>query len=97
MKTTLLTALAVPFMLAIPVVAHADPSGPPSIFTPKQECDSTRSMVNLVHKLRPDAKTSDQIVDAYNQILIQQGYRPLVDIAGMKQYTKNHMQSCNIH
>jgi len=91
-----MTVLAIPLMIAAPVVAHADPGGPPAIFNPQQQCDSTRSMVNFVHKLRPDAKTPDQIVDAYNQILIQQGYQPLVEIDSMKQFTKDHMKSCNI-
>jgi hypothetical protein len=101
-KTILLTALAVPFMLAIPVVAHADPSGPPSIFTPKQACDSTRSMVNLVHKTRPDAKTADQIVKVYDQILAQEGanlktlYPNQESRDRFVQFTRDHMKSCNI-
>ena len=103
MKKTLFTALAVPFMIAIPVVAHADPGGPPAIFTPQQVCDSTGKMVKLVHQRRPDAKTPDQILDAYDQILAQGGVDMHVlypdqrtkDIS--RKISKENMTRCNLH
>ncbi|MGF6887475.1 hypothetical protein ABIA39_005984 [Nocardia sp. GAS34] len=102
MKTTLFTALAVPFMFAIPVVAHADPSGPPSIFSPQQECDSTRTLVNNVHKFNPNLKTPDQIVDAYIKLQKLDGLNPVTDPRDpnnnrLRQFTRDHMKSCNIH
>lgn len=103
MKKILLAALAVPFVIAIPVVAHADPGGPPAIFTPQQECDTVSKMVNLVHKQRPDAKTPEQIVDAYDQILAQHGIDPRKsyprpeDRVGFVQFTRDNMKRCNIH
>ncbi|WP_216894499.1 hypothetical protein [Nocardia alni] len=73
MKTVLLTALAVPLITAIPVVAHADPGGPPAIFTPKQECDTERGAYNAIRKQLPPGATPEQIVDAQVKLLTDEG------------------------
>ncbi len=73
MRTLLLTALAVPLITAIPVAAHADPGGPPSIFTPKQECDSERGAYNAIRKQLPPGATPEQVVDAQVGLLTKEG------------------------
>ncbi|MFI5780172.1 hypothetical protein [Nocardia sp. NPDC051570] len=72
MKAALLTALAVPLMIAAPAIAHADEGDPPPIFTRQEQCDTTKSFVDAVRKQRPDA-TPEQIADAYTRIMDSHG------------------------
>lgn len=98
MKKTLLAALAVPFVIAIPVVAHASP--PPSIFTPQQECDSTRKLIDSARKINPNARTADQVVDTFIKMKKLEGLEPDPTDPNeneLRQFTKDNMKRCNIH
>jgi hypothetical protein len=98
-RTALLTALAVPLISAIPVVAHADPGGPPAIFTPQQECDTVRGSYNAIRKDLPPNATLDQIANAYTKLLTDEGaYKglPPNTAANDRQFFVQHVHSCHI-
>ncbi|MFF2085117.1 hypothetical protein ACFVVM_15180 [Nocardia sp. NPDC058176] len=54
--------LAVSVLAFAPAFAHADP--PPPIFTPEEQCDTTRDLVNNIRAAKPDA-TPEEIADAF--------------------------------
>ena len=100
MKTALLTVLAVPLFIAIPVVAQASP--PPQIFTPQQECDATKAMVQMERKKNPHF-TPQQMTDDYMTFLDQQGAfngLPPASAQGARQrqreYLLSHISSCHL-
>ncbi|WP_019931490.1 hypothetical protein [Nocardia sp. BMG111209] len=72
MKAALLTALAVPFLMAVPAVAGAQPAPPPADIMPGQSqspdqlCDTTSKIIDSVHTTQPDAVTPEQIATAYD-------------------------------
>ncbi|WP_227984596.1 hypothetical protein [Nocardia spumae] len=70
MKAALLTALAVPLMIAAPGSAHADPGAPPPIYTQDEQCATTKEFVDKVRQTNPGA-TPDQIADTYTRIMDQ--------------------------
>ena len=96
MKAALLTALAVPLFIARPVVAQADP--PPHIFTPQQECEATKAVVDMERKQNPHA-TPQQITDGYMTFLDQKGaFKNLPASARerQRQYILDHITSCHL-
>ncbi|MQY24656.1 hypothetical protein NRB56_02050 [Nocardia sp. RB56] len=71
-KAALFSALAVPFLMAVPAVAGAQPAPPPADIlpgqapSPDQLCDSTSKIIDSVHATQPDAVTPEQIATAYD-------------------------------
>lgn len=53
--------LALSVLALTPAFAHANP---PPIFTPEEQCDTTRDLVNHFRAAKPDA-TPEEIADAF--------------------------------
>lgn len=65
-KAAILTALSVPFVLAAPQPAQAQPNLNP---TPDEMCNTTQTIVNTVHSYHPEASTPEQVATVYDQLM----------------------------
>jgi hypothetical protein len=70
-KAALVSALALPFLMAVPAIAGAQPAPPPANImpgqsqSPDQMCDTTGQIVDSVRATQPDA-TPEQIATAFD-------------------------------
>ncbi|MQY19410.1 hypothetical protein [Nocardia macrotermitis] len=95
MKTALVAALAVPLFIALPVVAQADP---PHIFTPQQQCEATKAVVDMERKTNPHA-TPQQITDGYMAFLDKKGAfkgLPQATRDRQRQFILDQIASCHL-
>ncbi len=97
MKAALFSALAVPLLIAAPAIAHADEGDPPPIFTPQEQCDTTRALVDTIRKQNPDA-TAEQIADAYLRIMDSKGaYRGIESARERdRQFLLDNIAACGL-
>ncbi|MCX4093402.1 hypothetical protein [Nocardia sp. alder85J] len=71
MKAAIVSALALPFLMAVPVVANAQIAPPPANImpgqsqSPDQMCDTTGQIVDWARAQQPDADP-EQIATAYD-------------------------------
>ncbi len=67
-RAAILTALAVPLMIAAPGPALADPGAPPPIYTQDEQCATTKEFVDKVRRSDPGA-TPDRVADTFTRIM----------------------------
>jgi len=94
-KAAFLTALAVSLFIAVPVVAQADP---PHIFTPQQQCEATKAVVDMERKQNPHA-TPQQITDNYMTFLDKKGAfknLPASSRERQRQFILDQISSCHL-
>ncbi|MEV5649415.1 hypothetical protein AB0L57_14290 [Nocardia sp. NPDC052254] len=68
MRAAILTALAVPLMIAASGPAQADPGDPPPIYTQDEQCATTKEFVDKVHQSNPGANP-DELADTFTRIM----------------------------
>ncbi|MGW6121761.1 hypothetical protein ACWFRF_22145 [Nocardia sp. NPDC055165] len=88
-------ALAAFVLLLAPAFAHADP--PPPIFTPEEQCETTRTLVDNVRAAKPDA-TPEEIADTFVNYMDSMGAYNRVPQAkeSDRQITLSNIERCGL-
>ncbi|MGF0317611.1 hypothetical protein [Nocardia fluminea] len=86
--------LAAFVLLLAPAFAHADP---PPIFTPEEQCETTRTLVDNVRAAKPEA-TPEEIADTFVNYMDSMGAYTRVPQAkeSDRQVTLTNIERCGL-